>query len=86
MLELVVGTLLLLLGWLCFDQASRVRAGHGVGRGPLPGTYGEDPRMIVTAALGALLVLHGLALLALAAFERLRAGDGWAELLGMEMV
>ena len=86
MLELFVGTLLLLLGWLCFDQASRVRTGHGVGHGPLTGTYGENPRMIVTAALGALLVLHGLALLALAAFERLRAGDGWAELLSIEMV
>jgi uncharacterized membrane protein len=69
MLELAGGTLLLLLGWLCFGQASRVRAGYSIERGPLPGTYGEKPRMIVTAMLGALLVIHGLALLALAVFE-----------------
>lgn len=74
--ELVGGTLLLLLGWLCFDQTSRARAGHGFERGPLPSADGEHPRMLVTVMLGALLIIHGLALLALAAFEQLRAGDG----------
>lgn len=69
MLELVGGTLLLLLGWLCFDQMSRVRAGGSTVRGTLSGAYGEQPRMAVTATLGALSVLHGLALLSLAAFE-----------------
>ena len=67
MLELVGGTLLLLLGWLCFDQTSRMRAGFGRERGPLPRAHGGTPRLVVTAALGALLFINGLALLALAA-------------------
>jgi len=71
MFEVIAGTLLLILGLQCFGQASRVRAGYSASPAPRPRPYVEMPT--VTRTLGALLVLGGLALVALAAFERFRA-------------
>ena len=74
-MEVIAGTLLLLLGWQCFGQASRVRAGYSVCPAPRSRPHVEMPR-IINRTLGVLLVLGGLALLALAAFERIRAAGG----------
>ena len=71
-MEVIAGTLLLLLGLQCFGQASRVRAGYSLSPAPLSRPHVEMPT-IITKTLGVLLVLSGLALMALAAFERLRA-------------
>ena len=78
MLEIVVGALSLFFGWLCFDHVSRVRALYSKEHSPRSRFYGEKPLMIFPFALGALFVLDGLALLALAAFERLHVAD-WSE-------
>ena len=72
MLELIAGTLLLILGVQCFGQASRARAGYSLSPAPRSRPQVEMPT-IITRTLGALSVLGGLALLTLAAFERLRA-------------
>lgn len=72
MLELIAGTLLLILGWQCFGQVSRVRAGYSGRPAPRSRPHAEMPS-IINQTLGVLLVLGGLALLALAAFERLSA-------------
>lgn len=60
MSEVVAGALLLLLGWLCFSQASRMRAA------PRTRPRVEMPKFVVKT-LGSLLALSGLSLLALAA-------------------
>ena len=75
MLEVIAGTLLLLLGLQCFGQASRVRAGYSVSHAPRSRPHVEMPT-IINRTLGVLSVLGGLALLALAAFERIRAAGG----------
>lgn len=72
MFEVIAGTLLLILGLQCFGQASRVRAGYSLSPAPRSRPHVEMPT-IINKTLGALLVLGGLALLALAAFERFRA-------------
>jgi len=59
MSEVVAGALLLFLGWLCFGQASRVRAA------PRSRPHVEMPKFIIKT-LGSLLALSGLSLLALA--------------------
>lgn len=64
MFELVVGTMLLLLGWLCFSQASRGRRPGGITTRARPDS--EPPPLTVRAALGLLLILKGAALLTLA--------------------
>lgn len=66
-LEIIAGTLLLLLGWLCFRQASWARAGYSRLTAPRSRPYVEVPA-VVTRTLGALLVLSGMALLSLAVF------------------
>ena len=76
MLEVVVGALSLFFGWLCFDHASRMRALYSKEHSPHSRFYGEKPLMIFPFALRAVFVLDGLALLALAAIERLRVADG----------
>lgn len=58
-MEVIAGALLLILGWLCFGQASRMRAA------PRTRPHVEMPKFIIKT-LGALLALSGLALLALA--------------------
>lgn len=75
MLEIVVGSLLLFLGWLCFGHVSRVRALYSTERSPRSRFYGEKPPMIFAFALGVLFVLDGLALLALTAYERLHVTE-----------
>ena len=71
MFEFVVGTLLLLLGWLCLNQASQ---GHRAdGRTPHARPDPELPPMTVRATLGLLLILKGAALLALGIFSRCHA-------------
>lgn len=72
MLEVIAGTLLLILGLQCFGQASRARAGYSLSPAPRSRPHVEMPT-VITRTLGALLVLSGLALMAFAAFERLRA-------------
>ena len=72
MLEVIAGTLLLILGLQCFGQASRVRAGYSLSPAPHSRPRVEMPT-IINRTLGVLLVLGGLALPAFAAFERLRA-------------
>ena len=72
MLEVIAGTLLLILGLQCFGQASRVRAGYSVSPAPRSRPHVEMPT-IVNRTLGVLLVLSGLALLSFAAIERFRA-------------
>lgn len=52
MFEVVVGIMMLLLGWLCFRQLSRV-------------SRAERPLLTLRATLGLLLILSGAALLAL---------------------
>ena len=66
MFEFVVGTLLLLLGWLCFNQASQVHRTGGITPRTRPDS--ELPPLNVRAALGLLLILKGAALLTLAIF------------------
>lgn len=74
MFEFVVGTLLLLLGWLCLNQASQ---GHGPdGRTPHARPESEGPPVTVRATLGLLLILKGAALLALGVFSRCHAAGG----------
>jgi hypothetical protein len=75
MLEVIAGTLLLLLGLQCFGQASRVRADYSVSPAPRSSPHAEMPT-IINRTLGVLLVLGGMALLALAAFERVHAAGG----------
>lgn len=65
--EIVVGTLLLLLGWQCFRQASRARTSCSRLTAPRVRPYVEMPA-VVTQTLGALLVLSGMALLSLSVF------------------
>lgn len=67
MFEIGVGLFALALGWLCFDQVSRVRALYSEERPRDSLFHGEKPLMIIPAALGVLLVLVGLALLTLGA-------------------
>ena len=67
MFEVVVGLLLLFLGWLCFKQVSQARRTYA---------FSERPPMSVRAALGLLLMLGGAALLALAILERRHAVSG----------
>ena len=74
MFEFVVGTLLLLLGWLCLNQASQGRRPGG--RTPHTRPESERPPMTVRATLGLLLILKGVALLALAIFSRCHAAGG----------
>jgi hypothetical protein len=82
MLEIIVGLLALFLGWLCFDHVSRVRALYSEERPRHSRFHGEKPSMTIPSALGVLLVLVGLALLALAAAE-LFQGEDMAGGLGM---
>jgi hypothetical protein len=65
MLEAVAGALLLILGWLCFGQASRMRAGRPNWPAPRSRPHAEMPKFIIKT-LGSLLALGGLALVALA--------------------
>jgi len=55
MFEVVFGMLLLLLGWLCFNQVSQARRS-------------ERPLLTLRATLGLLLILSGAGLLALAVY------------------
>ena len=73
--EIIVGSLALFLGWLCFDHVSRVRALYAQERPRHSRFHGEKPLMIIPSALGVLLVLVGLALLTLAAAEWLQRAD-----------
>lgn len=86
MLEIVVGSLSLFLGWLCFDHVSRVRALYSEEHTPHSRFYGEKPLMIFPSVLGGLFVLDGLALLAVAAFERLHVTDGLENFVGLEVM
>jgi hypothetical protein len=74
MFEFVVGTLLLLLGWLCLKQASQARR-PGVSTAHARPDSELSP-MSARAALGLLLILKGAALLALAIFSRCHAAGG----------
>lgn len=74
MFEFVVAALLLLLGCLCFNQASRGRRSGG--RTPHARPASEPPPMTVRATLGLLLIIKGAALLALAIFSRCHAAGG----------
>jgi hypothetical protein len=74
MFEIVVGTLLLLLGRLCLNQASQGRRPDG--RTPHTRPDSEGPPVSVRAALGLLLILKGAALLALGIFSRCHAAGG----------
>jgi len=65
MLEVIAGTLLLLLGLQCFGQASRVRADYSACPAPRSRPHVEMPT-VINRTLGVLLVLGGLSLLALA--------------------
>ena len=71
MFEFVVGTLLLLLGWLCLNQASQARRPEG--RTPHSRLEPEQPPMTLRATLGLLLILKGAALLAFGIFSRCHA-------------
>lgn len=86
MLEIAVGTLSLFFGWLCFDHVSRVRALYSKERSTRSRSYGEKPLTIFHFALGVLFVLDGLALLALAAYERLHVADGLENIVGLEIM
>lgn len=74
MFEFVVGTLLLLLGWVCLNQASQGQRPDG--RTPHTRPDPELPPMTARAALGLLLILKGAALLALGIFSRCHAAGG----------
>ncbi|HEX7315014.1 MAG TPA: hypothetical protein VF297_13895 [Pyrinomonadaceae bacterium] len=74
MFEFVVGTLLLLLGWLCLNQVSRGRRPDGRTPPTLPESEGAP--MTVRATLGLLLILKGAALLALGIFSRCHGAGG----------
>ena len=74
MFESVVGALLLLLGWLCLNQASQGRGPDG--RTPHTRPDSELPPMTVRATLGLLLILKGAALLALGIFSRCHGAGG----------
>ncbi|HEV2762300.1 MAG TPA: hypothetical protein VGV38_04830 [Pyrinomonadaceae bacterium] len=74
MFEFVVGTLLLLLGWLCLNQASQGRRPGG--RTPLTRPDSEGQPMTFRATLGLLLILKGAALIALGIFSRGHAAGG----------
>ncbi len=82
MFEFIAGLLALLLGWRCFDHASRVRALYSQERPRHSLFHGEKPLMIIPSGLGVLLVMVGLALLTLAAAGWLR-GANMAGSLGM---
>jgi hypothetical protein len=73
-LEVVVGSLFLLFGRLCFGHVSRVRALYSYERPTDSRFYGGKPPLVAPAALGALLTLCGLALLALGAVRLFSAG------------
>jgi hypothetical protein len=75
MIEIIAGVLALFLGWLCFDFVSRLRALYSVERPRHSRFHGMKPLMIIPSALGVLFVLNGLALLMLAAAERLQGAD-----------
>lgn len=64
-MEVIAGALLLILGWLCFGQASRMRVGRPGWPAPRSQPHVEMPKFIIKT-LGSLLVLSGLALVALA--------------------
>ena len=72
MFEVGIGLFALVLGWLCFDQVSRVRALYTEERPRHSLFHGEKPLMVIPTALGVLLVLVGLAMLTLAAAEWLQ--------------
>jgi hypothetical protein len=82
MLEIIVGVLALFLGWLWFDHVSRVRALYSEERPRHSRFHEKKPLMIIPSALGVLFVLDGLALLTLAAVERLH-GANMAGSVGM---
>lgn len=86
MLEIAVGTTSLFFGWLCFDHVSRVRALYSKERSPRSRFYGEKPLMVFPFALGVLFVLDGLALLVLAAYERLHIADGLENFVGLGII
>ena len=86
MLEIVVGSLSLFLGWLSLDHVSRVRALYSWKHAPHSRFYGDKPLMIFPSVLGVLFVLDGLALLAVAAFERLHVADGLEKFVGLEVM
>ncbi len=75
MFEIVVGLFALALGWMCLDHVSRVRSLYSKEHSPYSLFHGEKPLMIFPSALGALFILDGLALLTLAAVERLRGAN-----------
>lgn len=74
MTEIAVGTLSLFLGWLCFGHLSRVRARYSHEHHPDSRFFGEKPPLVAPAALGTLLTLCGLGLLALGAVRLFSAG------------
>lgn len=74
--EIVVGTLLMFLGWLCLERVRRERARHPTGGLAHAGPYEEKPLMLIPTVLGVLLLLDGLALLAFACLGRLPAAGG----------
>lgn len=84
--EIVVGSLSLFLGWVCFDHVKRVRASYSTEHSPHSPFYGEKPLMVVPSALGVLFILDGSALLALAASARLRLADGLEDLVSLEVL
>ena len=75
MFDIIAGVLALFLGWLCFDFVSRVRALYSEERPRHSRFHGKKPLTIIPSALGVLFVLNGLALLTLAAAERLQGAD-----------
>lgn len=85
-MEIVVGSLSIFLGWLCFDHVSRVRVLYSEAHSPHSPFYGEKPLMIFPSVLGVLFVLDGLALLAVAAFEGLHVADGLENFVGLEVM
>lgn len=72
---MVVGLFALALGWMCLDHVARVRALYSEEHPPHSRFHGQKPLMIFPSALGVLFVLDGLALLTLAAVERLQNAD-----------
>lgn len=78
MVETFAGLLALFFGWVCLSHVARVRARYSEDSPRRSHFHGEKPLMIVPSALGVLLVINGLALLALAAVE-------WLKISGMSV-
>lgn len=80
------GLMALFFGWLCLGHARLVRARYSEDRPRRSRFRGEKPLMIVPSALGVLLLIDGLALLALAAVERLDSSGTDASGVGPDVI